>query len=565
MFGSKKLLLNLRDFFWDTARLKFGLAVVVSVALVACGPPAKPSVVPSELTPATIAPLANNTLAATTLRVRVYVGADHRARVIGWEDELATVMQWASSLLYQKSAVQLELVESVAWERAGGPLEKTLASLVAKDPGLDVDVVVGLVDAPEKSLADFDSLVRVEGKARHIVLRGFHWQAESAALGDSADQLGETAKEQLLIARRKHKQSVMLAHGVAALFGETAAFGPRYEITIHEIGADAGKRLRTLIPQELAARKEAELRKPQQPEPGALRLIDRENLGQVQLLLEAKKPGIAWEVLEPLLELYPQNAEIAVVGCLVAEARDATDVATRCKSAVSLGGKDPAVYLALARTQLVAEPDVALQNLRRAESLLADDSKQWSAVAKAYKQLSLATHATRAAGKSSDAGIATWARESQARYAINVGVEPNREGDYLRSLKAALAAVYDGNFSKAAVAAQNLTKKFPNSVAGDFVGCELAMHKRKYDDALRACRAVVASHPENSWARYLQGVALARKGQREDAVRMLSEAIDRDVTLEPAYKALGQLYRKGRDKRLAALRAAYKKTFGKTL
>ena len=499
------------------------------------------------------------------LRVRFYVGADHRARVVGWEEELTEVVNAASALLSRASNVQLELVESVGWERAGGPLEKTLASLTANDPGTDVDVVVGLVDASETALADFSSLVRVDSKARHVVVRGFHWQAESAALGSGGENLGESAKDRLLIRRRKHKQAIALAHGIAALYGEPAAFGARYEMTTNALAGDAGDRLRESVPKRLALRKEAERRKPKTTEPGALRLIDRENLAQVRLLLEAEKPGVAWEILEPLLELYPANAEIATVGCLVAEARNATDVGGRCAGAIEAGSESPLAYLALAKTQLADRPNEALKNLRRVEAILPPDAKEWGAVAQAYKKLSLATHAARAAAIASETAVATWARESQTRYAVHVGVAPDDEGDYLRALQAALALVYKNDFAKASAAAKILTKNYPDSVASAFVECELSMHKRKYEEALRACRAVVAKHPKNSWTRYLQGVAHARKKRNDDAVRMLQEAIDRDSTLEPAYKALGQLYRQGRDTRLAALRKTYKEIFKKTL
>lgn len=521
---------------------------------------------PAELTPASIEPLAESESASTVLRVRVYVGADHRARVVSWEEELTEVVNAASALLSRGSSVQLELVESVGWERAGGPLEKTLESLTANDPGTDVDVVVGLVDASETALVDFSSLVRVDSKVRHIVVRGFHWQAESAALGSGGDKLGESAKERLLIRRRKHKQAITLAHGIAALYGEPAAFGTRYEMATKAIVGDAGDRLRESVLSRLALRKEAERRKPKTAEPGALRLIDRENLAQVRLLLEAQKPGVAWEILEPLLELYPANAEIATVGCLVAEARSATDVAVRCEGAISAGSESAEAYLALARTQLAGRPKEALANLRRVEAVLPpDDAKEWGMVAQAYKTLSLATHAARAAAIASETAVATWARESKTRYAVHVGVAPDDEGAYLQALQAVLALVYKNDFAAATASAKTLTKNYPDSVASEFVQCELSMHKRKYDEALRACRAVVAKHPKNSWTRYLQGVAHARQSRNDDAVRMLQEAIDRDSTLEPAYKALGQLYRKGRDTRLAALRKTYKEIFNKTL
>ncbi len=292
----------------------------------------------------------------TTLRVRVYVGADHRARVVGWESQLAVVVENASAMLTRSSGVALNVVESVGWPRSGGPLPKTLTALKAADPGVDVDLVLGLVDATDKAESVFAALVATEQSARHIVLRSFAWQAEGAALGPEAEGLGESARERLLIARRQHKQSVLLAYGIARLFGEEEALGSTYSKDITELAPKVGERLGPAVATALATRKDTLKQAGTKTDSGGLRRVDTENLAQVGMLLEADKPGVAWELLEPLLELYPEHAEISVVGCQVAVARKASDIEARCEAALLLGSKSPAAHLALAQA-LVAGDD----------------------------------------------------------------------------------------------------------------------------------------------------------------------------------------------------------------
>lgn len=557
-----------------TARLSTSLAVVVSAFFLGCSGTSDETTLPPSLVPASIAPLAEQP-AQASLRVRIYVGADHRARVIGWEPELLAVVENASAMLVRGSSVSIDLVESVGWPRSGGPLGNTLAALMASDPGLDVDVVIGLVDAIESAETSFASLVATNSDARHIVIRGFSWQAEGAALGPAAEDLSESARDRLLIARRQHKQSIMLAHGIAELFGEPQALGSAYAMRTEALEPQAASRLTAQVLATLAIRKEAASRRPVVPEAGALRLIDTETLAQVQLLLEADKPGVAWEILEPLLELYPENPEIAVMGCEVAAARAATDIGARCENAVRLGSEAPSAHLALAKSLIAQEGRTSITNssaqkaakhLALAEGGLSPKALEWGEVAAAYQTLSLATHAARAARLSGDmVRVATWSRERIARFGVQIALAPDEEGRYLRAFEAGLVHAYAGNVAKTEAAAKSVAKNFPGSIGANLLRCELHMHKRRYSEALRECGTVIALHPANSWARYLQGVAHARSKRETEAIRLLREAIDNDVTLEPAYKALAQLYRSRSDARLQLLRNSFKKTFGRPL
>ena len=89
-----------------------GLAVVVS----ACGSAPPLAQIPSHLEPAALSASAMPGDATDVLRVRVYAGAAYRARVMGWQEELAQVIAASSAILQNASGTRIELVESLDWK-----------------------------------------------------------------------------------------------------------------------------------------------------------------------------------------------------------------------------------------------------------------------------------------------------------------------------------------------------------------------------------------------------------------------------------------------------------------
>jgi len=547
----------------------FNLAVVVSVA---CGggtttastlpPSLLPAVIESPLRDPTVTPPADP---STTLRVRVYVGAEYRERVVDWESELTAVLAMSSSLMERSADVRLELVEAVVWKRSGGPLDKLLEALAARDPGLDVDLVVGLAAAPETLSVHFRDLVASDASARHVVLRSYNWQLEREALGDAAEGLTESSLDEVLRRRRRHKQSVVLVQGISMLFGESAVLGTDYSSSTQFIDAEAGARLALAIPEQLKRRKKALSQAPAAI-PDVLRLVDVEKLAQVHMLLDVHKPGVAWELLEPLLELYPERADIAEAGCLVAKAREAGDAVARCTKAVSLNADNAATQLALGVLLIAGDRARAATHLRYSEKHLGDGAPDWVVLAGAYKRLQLVSFALHAAAKAKDAStVQTWAAEMTSRYGARVGVLPEQEGRYMETLQEGLRLVYLNEFAKAEEFALIISKGFSGSVGSSLLRCEISMRKRRYATAKEQCDVVLRLHPENSWARYLLGVAQIRQKRDSAAIPLLVAAIANDSTLEPAYKILAKLYRKRSDSRLGALKTAYSKLFQKDL
>jgi hypothetical protein len=367
--------------------------------------------------------------------------------------------------LQEATGTRIELVESLDWKLSGGKLAKALQSLSAFDRGVDVDLVIGLIDAAPTAEEAYDQLLGAEVLGKHAVVRSFNRLAESEKLASSTASLGEAAKEGLLDRRRRHKQALLVAHAVAMAFGAEAT--GNYSVSAAKLSEPAAAILKITIPAALAAdlpdadrrsiwggamtKLEALGARPQlleqarlqaadnrnvpSSEPAqldALRSVDRETLASVQELLDAGSTARAWELLEPLTELYPGMAAIKDVACVVAFARAASDALERCRDATATNSNNAQTWLRVGRLQLESDASAALPALRKAGELLGAEDKGWGTLASAYRKLSLPSLAIEAAthAKNEKAVAATlrWARETRSRYGSNVGVHPDSEG-----------------------------------------------------------------------------------------------------------------------------------------
>lgn len=580
-----------------TARLLISLAVLVS----ACGSAPPRSEMPTHLLPATL-PVQDGSEADQVLRVRVYAGAAYRARVMGWESELEQVVAASSAILQEACGTRLEMVENLDWKLSGANLEKSLKSLRSFDPATDVDLAIGLIDAAPTAAQEYGELLDADALGKHAVVRSYNRLAESEALGAAGETLDELTKDELLNRRRRHKQTLILVHAITKALGGSG--GTTYKLDATKLDAEAAAILRVTVPATLAAAKPgapvksiwtaasgelaslgatAELveraRQAGHPKQGnqtssthsleSLRSVDRKTIAKVKELLKDSDASAAWERLEPLTELYPRQQDIVDLACLVAAARGAKDALERCKAAVVGNPKNGQAWLRVGGLQLKAQPTDALQSLRKAGSLMSDDSHGWKTLARAYQTLSLPSLALSAAQKVKNpkavAKTLRWAQETRSRYGSNVGVDEDSEGRYLIAVKDGLKLVYKNDFKAASVAAADLASSFPKSIASDLMQCEIGVRRRKYAAAKQACQAVLAKQSENAWSRYLLGVVSLRERDQTKAIQFLAEAIARDPGLKAAYQALAKVYRKRSDTRLKALKAQYKEYFGAEL
>lgn len=161
-------------------------------------------------------------------RVRVYASDAHRAQSRRWEQSFRIQLDTANQYLIPAFGIRLDMVEVVPWTRqgTGDDLGAMLAELEARDPGTDVDWVVGLVTALSSTSASFHELGVARALGRHMVLRGHSDLEERALVNEHLDRLNEAERADLLEARKQHRQAVVLLHEWAHTLGgihETAS------------------------------------------------------------------------------------------------------------------------------------------------------------------------------------------------------------------------------------------------------------------------------------------------------------------------------------------------------
>lgn len=530
--------------------------------------------------------------------MRVYAGADYRMRLLDWRAEAQRTVASASGILESGADASLELVEIIEWQRSGGELDKTLTTLRLLDPGADVDLVVGLIDAPAERSDRAAELVGYDLLGKHLVLRSYARQAESEALGSELAALSEAAQDQVLAKRAHHKQSVLLASGIAHLFGaddassEKFVDAPTYDAQQHQLSDAGSARIRLTISAHLSdepdswapvlKRLQAETapftligrvkerfspeNNTSASEPAAgslLREVDRERLQYARSLLASRKGDEAWTQLEKLLELYPEATELLVPACQSAHLRGASDARKHCLHATEAHPTLASAWIALAASQ--TDPSEVAQSLDRAAALLAKQPKatrdDWAAVARAYQQISMPRAAERAAKRGGPDSVLTWAGEMQARYGTSIGLKEASEAKYLDAVMTGLKYVYASDMKRAKESAESLATRFPSSVGSALIRCEIFLRQRNSKAAVAACREVLASHPDNSWAHYLLGLLEGREGKNDSAIGLLEKAISIDPSLKAAYQTLSAIYTKSKDPRLDDVKARYKARF----
>ncbi len=590
-----------------------GLFLSLAVVFSACGGGQFSSTVPAELLPVSLE-LANEDTAASqrVVRVVVYAGADYRSRVTGWEDELARVFSQVSAIFERDCQLRIEVTSVKPWKRSGGKIASTLKGLKSHDPGPNVDLVIGLIDAPEGHEVEMGKLVQVEPLGRHLVLRSFNRQAEADALALDSLGLSEDAQDELLAKRRRHKQSVVLAHGIAVFFGATGqgseyVDAPRYSTSLMKLSEastrviaitstahlSAGDPVEawTKAKRELTAlgasaellsaidiRQKRDVSESKGDAQAQIRSEDKERILSAKRLFADGKLDEAWEILEPLIERYPQAAIVSDLGCTVSASRKAKDALAHCNLAVTLNRENPELWIALASIRIESSPQLASENFQQAELLLKTMDKGaatglWMQLARGYRDMSMPTRARKAAilGVGGESGLAKisavekWATQMRVRYGAGIGMSESEESEYLRSIRSGLQLVYKQDYAKATKVQVDLARKFPNAIGASLLKCEIELRQRRYAKAGRACQSVLAKQPENAWATYLLGVLDVRQARVAYGVSKLEDAIARDPQLKAAYQALATVYRKSGDKRLESLGTRYQVQFDSTL
>lgn len=290
-----------------------------------------------------------------------------------------------------------------------------------------------------------------------------------------------------------------------------------------------------------------------------------------------------WQLLQPLLTRYPRHTRLHLAAChIVAQrtgaAKDAPLAERVCRSASQLLPDDPRPQLLLARSHLAAgrENEARAVALRASTLLEAgpkeDRADDWRLLASIYQRLTSPTLAERAAGHIANAAAVTdWARLVRRRLALpataaQLGLPPEREWEYLRSVEQGLVAAGEGRRNVTEQMAEQLRREFPRLPGGPLLDCALALKDGRLPAASQACQMALAQQEDLVTAHRQAAAIAARQHQLAQAILHLGQAIELDPQDESTWGWLAGLYREaGQAEKLKELQGSYEQRFGKPL
>lgn len=154
------------------------------------------------------------------VKLRVYADPGVRA-LPKWKEDIADQIDYASQLTTPLVGVRLTLDKVVDWPRTGDPHE-ALKQLRELDKGDDVTWVIGYVAPGDSAAKVMSELGDAEPLGRHVIVRAWAEKQETDALSSTLPDLKEAERTELIAAHRRHKQTVVLLHFLAATLGAIA-------------------------------------------------------------------------------------------------------------------------------------------------------------------------------------------------------------------------------------------------------------------------------------------------------------------------------------------------------
>jgi tetratricopeptide (TPR) repeat protein len=602
------------------------LAVAVAVALAACssGYIERQKHDLSKVAPASLeAPKAYKG-DVRTAKVRVWADVDHRGQTQRWRKRITDEVDYANQLLTPMLGVRLEIVEFREWDHhePGGSLRTAVAELEKLDDGKGVHFVIGLTSALSMVSIDQHELGMADLLTKYIVLRGFSDIEERKAFERRYPDI-EAEREEVLDARRRHKQTVVLLHEIGHSLGAIHESDPGW--ILHGVyepqQASTSERNRELRQNALDDR----LANPDSEDPGPLagklvasiekadwggwvasekeevvgmlrQQLDAAKEGRVaspvptavlaqyeriERLLGQKKPKDAWYELEPLLQAYPGNASIRLLACRVRLAEhppDHAEARSVCERAIELAPADPGPYLVLAGAH------VARGDLAGAQALMVSASERmakmpeatpaaWLELAAAHQQLGNVSAAEQALTRAgvADHPVHAWAARVRARYGLppnsaKFRIGPTEEAAYVSAVRTVLDLTYAGKLADAERAASQAERRWPRAPGILAARCDLSFRQGNASRATQQCRAAIAGYDGAAWAHYLLGVLILRGRDTKAGIASLRKAIAADPELAQAWRALAKALERDGDKTaLEALRNDYVQRFRQAL
>jgi len=595
--------------------------VLIGLLLGACGPGLRPvgAAGGSGASPASLVVDPPVPGEPRSVRVRVWAAPEVRAED-GWRERLTDELDTAGQVMTPLLGVRLDVVEVRDWPLAASAQPGDgLADLNGRDPGDDVGWVIGVTAPARTALTAMVELVAAEPLTRHVVIRGYAASAEAEALTARWSGRGGTEETELLGEHRRHKQGVLLLHGLARTLAAiderepSRLQHPRYDSRQGSVSP----RNRALMQEVVAAR----LGDGDVPELAATLLASIEEdpwAGWLENDLEARlrllrsvvtaaraddlaeavpaaavaqyerargmrqrgELPAATAELDPLIAAYPANAALRLLACdlELAQGGPSETPTANCARALALAPADPSAHVLAARAWAErGDATRAHAALTAAADVLVARKPPpppgaWLELAAVYRGLGALTwtEALLARAGLDEPTLRDWIALTRARFGAPAGAAPPaEEGALVEVVQRALELINAKEHAAAAKALADGERRWPEAPGLAAMRCELAVRQDRLPAARRACEAAIARAPGTSWAQYLLGVLRLGSTRAADTAAGLAHlraAIAADPDLAQAWRALGKaLDRTGDAAGLATLRAEYQARFGRSL
>lgn len=201
-----------------------------------------------------------------TLTLRVYATDDYVGQNVAWQDHFRRLVDRLNDRVGPWPGVVFEVEEMHSWvpKASEDDVEGLLAELEQHDPGEDVDWVVGLASALPHAPTMIHEFGVARPLGRHMILRSLHELMEAQALRRQfAASLPEKIEE-LLEARKHHKEEVIFLHewghslGALHVEEEHLIMNPTYSPLQEQIGPHAAHIVALAMRRRLAPEVEAD-------------------------------------------------------------------------------------------------------------------------------------------------------------------------------------------------------------------------------------------------------------------------------------------------------------------
>lgn len=491
------------------------------------------------------------------LRVRVYADPDYRAHVVRWQERAREMFDDLNILVGPTFGVRFEVESCRRWEDtpSGMSADTALELLAKKDPGEDVDLVVGFIAALPLLSNSMHAIGMAHELGNHFVMRGM---ADLAELRDLKKlRLSDEEEKKLYVARKWHKEIAVFLHEWGHTLGAIHSSDRINLMNTTYSHEEMVFSIEQMNAMDLAL--DCRLGQPRLPAWRCQRLLayleatntsdwyahDRQ---QTLEILRSGVKGTAPEGTpsgEPALSADQVRSWNAVLG-LLDQAREAQENGERAEA-----------LKAVVRAE------------EQARALPAEGGARiWLSVARHYLALGALTRTEEAlAHARGEAGAAQTQTElERARRLFGLpwpkGVAPENEPSYVQTFETLAKGL--GPSSGDAVA--KALAAYPEAPGLLMLECEVHVRAGRAKQADRSCNAALARAPELARAHYLLGLMEFDRGREGQATAHLRRAVELDGLAAHHWSSLGAVYRmKGRTRELHELADDYEKRFHQKL